>query len=185
MGGIFTTHNGVTSNCIARLNADGTRDTAFTTAIGTGFNSAVNSVKIQADGKILVGGNFSTHNSVTSSRIARLNADGTRDTAFTTNIGTGFSGGAVNDIKILPNSKIVVVGVFTTHSGVTSNYISCLNTNGTRDINFTTAIGIGFNSTVAKLEVEENGKIVAIGDFVAFNSNVRNRIARLGGDLPA
>ena len=41
---------------IARLNADGTPDTTFTTNIGTGFNNDVYAVAVQSDGKIIVGG---------------------------------------------------------------------------------------------------------------------------------
>jgi uncharacterized delta-60 repeat protein len=61
VGGSFISFNGTsTVNRIARLNADGTLDNTFTT--GTGFNSAVNSVDVQPDGKILVGGGFSSFN---------------------------------------------------------------------------------------------------------------------------
>jgi uncharacterized delta-60 repeat protein len=184
VGGNFTTHNSVTSNRIARLNSDGTRDTTFTTNIGAGFNGTVSAISIQPDGKIVVGGIFTTHNAVTSNRIARLNADGTRDTTFTTNIGTGVNG-SVTGIKILPDSKILIGGAFTTHNGVTSNRIARLNTDGTRDTAFTTAIGAGFNGSVNKLEVEADGKIVAVGSFIIFKNNNRYRIARLGGDMPA
>jgi uncharacterized membrane protein len=50
----------VTVGRIVRLNSDGTLDTAFTTNTGTGGNNSVNSIAIQSDGKILVGGNFAT-----------------------------------------------------------------------------------------------------------------------------
>ena len=60
IGGDFTTlsPNGgvaVTRNRIARLNPDGTLDTAF----NPNANSIVYSIAVQADGKILVGGDFS------------------------------------------------------------------------------------------------------------------------------
>ncbi|WP_415793372.1 delta-60 repeat domain-containing protein, partial [Flavobacterium saliperosum] len=56
MGGFFTAFKGVTENYIIRLNADGSKDTAFNT--GTGFNDYVYSVVLQPDGKVLVGGYF-------------------------------------------------------------------------------------------------------------------------------
>ena len=71
--------------------ADGTPDTAFTTNLGAGFNGAVYSVAAQGDGKIVVGGGFTTVNGVTSNHVARLNADGTPDTTFSTSLGTGFN----------------------------------------------------------------------------------------------
>jgi uncharacterized membrane protein len=50
------------------LNSDGTRDTAFTTNTGTAANSNVWSVAVQSDGKILVGGDFSTFGNTTEFR---------------------------------------------------------------------------------------------------------------------
>jgi uncharacterized delta-60 repeat protein len=123
-GGSFTTFNGVTVNGIVRLNADGTRDTAFTTNTGTGVAvgsfQAINSAAIQTDGKIGLGGFFTTFNGTTANRVVRLNSNGTRDTAFTTNNGTGASGG-VMFISIQPDTKIVLGGEFTTFNGTTVN----------------------------------------------------------------
>ncbi len=94
-GGSFTSYNGTTRNYIARLNTDGTLDSSFTT--GTGFNSTVSAIAIQADGKIVCGGGFTTYNGTSSNYIARLNTDGILDTSF--NIGTGFNS-TVNALAI-------------------------------------------------------------------------------------
>src|SRR3954469_3611225 len=61
LGGDFTTlaPNGalpVTRNRIARLNPDGTLDTAF----NPNANNTVSSIAVQADGKILAGGSFNS-----------------------------------------------------------------------------------------------------------------------------
>ena len=56
IAGGFTSVLGVPRNNIARLNADGTLDTGFNPK----SNFEVNSVAVQADGKILIGGRFST-----------------------------------------------------------------------------------------------------------------------------
>ena len=50
-------------------------------------NSGVFSIAVQTDGKILIGGFFTTLNggTVTRNRIARLNTDGTVDTTFNPN----------------------------------------------------------------------------------------------------
>ena len=94
MGGSFSVLNGITRNCLVRLNNDGTEDTSFYTNLGTGFNQVANSIyriSIQSDGKILVGGEFTTLNGITRNRLVRLNNDGTVDTSFYTNLGTGFN----------------------------------------------------------------------------------------------
>src|ERR1700682_6138513 len=75
IGGDFTTlsPNGgvaVTRNRIARLNPDGTLDTAF----DPNANGIVHSIAVQADGKILAGGQFTSIGGQTRNRIARLNA---------------------------------------------------------------------------------------------------------------
>lgn len=139
-GGSFIDYNGTTQNRITRLNSDGTRDTGFTT--GSGFNGNVNAIAIQSDGKIVVGGSFTNYNGTTQNSITRLNSDGTRDSEFTTE--TGFSGN-VNALAIQSDGKIVVGGTFSTYRGTSTLYICRLNSNGTIDTAFTTAIGIGFD----------------------------------------
>jgi uncharacterized delta-60 repeat protein len=179
--GSFTTFNGATVNRIVRLNSDGTRDTAFTTNTGTGFELSVRSIAIQSDGKIVCGGQFTTFNGATVNRIVRLNSDGTRDTAFTTNTGTAFNT-TVQPIKIQSDGKIVCGGQFTTFNGATVNYIVRLNSDGTRDTSFTTNTGTAFNLSVFSTAIQSDGKIVCGGAFATFNSIVRERLSRIGGE---
>ena len=180
--GDLTAFDVITSNCIARLDSNGNLDTDFTTNIGTGFNSTAYKLAIQADGKIVVGGFFTAFNGTTSNRIARLNSDGTLDTAFTTAIGTGIGGFSVDAIAIQADQKIVVGGFFTTFNGVTVNRIARLNTDGTLDTTFDTNTGTGFSSIVNSLAIQADGKIVAAGQFSTFNGVTVNRIARLNAD---
>jgi uncharacterized delta-60 repeat protein len=74
VGGDFTKYNGVSVSKIIRLNNDGTIDGSFNT--GTGFNNMVNAITTQSDGKILVGGNFTSYNGTPALYLTRLNADG-------------------------------------------------------------------------------------------------------------
>ncbi len=89
--GSFTTVNGTAVNRIARLNADGTLDADFAANIGTGLDGAGRSVTLQSDGKIIVAGAFTSVNGTAINHIARFNSDGSLDTDFATNVGTGFS----------------------------------------------------------------------------------------------
>ena len=181
IGGDFTSWNGTTVGFIVRLNSDGTRDTAFTTNIGTGANNTVRSIAIQSDGKILVGGIFSTWNGTTVNRIVRLNSDGTRDTSFTTNIGTG-AASSIRSIAIQSDGKILVGGDFTTWNGTTVGYIVRLNSDGTRDTAFTTNIGTGANNTVRSIAIQSDGKILVGGDFTSWNAVTVGYIVRLNSD---
>ncbi len=54
IGGEFTSYNGVPRNRIARINADGSLDASFNP--GSGADGTVNSMALQADGKVVVGG---------------------------------------------------------------------------------------------------------------------------------
>lgn len=89
--------------------SDGTLDTTFSTNLGGGFNGNVWSVAAQTDGKVVVGGSFTAVNGVTSNRIARLNADGTVDAAFSANLGTGPDNDVLS-VAVQTDGKIVLVG---------------------------------------------------------------------------
>ena len=91
---------------------------------GTGFNYPVLAIALQPDGKIVVGGQFTSYDGVTQNNITRLNTDGTRDTGFS--IGTG-SSGVVNTIALQSDGKIVVGGFFLSFDNVTQNRITRLN----------------------------------------------------------
>jgi uncharacterized delta-60 repeat protein len=182
VGGGFITWNGTTVNRIVRLNSDGTRDTTFTTNTGTAANLTVNSIVVQPDGKILVGGYFTTWNGTTVNCIVRLNSDGTRDTTFTTNTGTA-ANTTVNSIAVQSDGKIVLGGAFATWNGTTVNCIVRLNSDGTRDTAFTTNTGTAANTTVNSIAVQSDGKIVLGGGFITWNGTTVNYIARIGGAL--
>jgi uncharacterized delta-60 repeat protein len=159
------------------LNSDGSRDTGFVT--GTGFNSTVEAIAVQSDGKILVGGFFTTYDGVTQNRITRLNSDGSRDTGFV--IGTGFNS-TVNVIALQSDGKILVGGSFTLYNGGAEIYITRLNTDGSRDTGFVTFTSTGFSSTVRVIVVQPNGKILVGGDFTSYKGVTRRRIAILNTD---
>src|SRR5207253_2492897 len=70
-------------NRIARLNVDGSLDSSF----NPGANAPITTVALQPDGKILVGGGFTTlggggTGTTARNRIGRLNADGSLDATF-------------------------------------------------------------------------------------------------------
>ena len=174
VGGYFTSYDGNPSNYIIRLNPDGTIDNSFT--IGTGFNSIVNSIQVQQNGKILVGGNFTLYDGNSASYIVRLNSDGTIDNTFA--IGTGFDN-TVNPISIQSDGKILAGGDFSTYDGNSVNRIIRLNTDGTVDNTFT--IGTGFNSFVVSIATQSDGKILVGGGFTSYDINSVNYIIRIAG----
>ncbi|HXJ61550.1 MAG TPA: immunoglobulin domain-containing protein [Verrucomicrobiae bacterium] len=72
VGGWFTTLGGQARNSLGRLNADGTLDLAFNAGVQPN-PSQIWSLALQGDGKILVGGFFSTLGAQSRNDLGRLN----------------------------------------------------------------------------------------------------------------
>ncbi len=181
IGGFFTQFNGTSVNYLARLNADGSLDTTFNMG-GAGISgSSVEAITIEPDGQILVGGFFSQYNGTTVGFFLRLNSNGSLDTTFNTNIGTGFNF-TTRSIALEPDGQIVVGGQFTSLNGTSANYIARLNANGTPDAAFITNNGTGFNTQVATVALQADGRIVCGGNFSNFNGTSQFYLARLNAN---
>lgn len=175
VGGEFTQFDGVTRPGLARLHRDGRVDMSFNA--GAGFNAAVRAIVVQPDGKIVVGGSFTTVNGVARNFLARLDAFGNLDTQFLS--GLTAADNSVHALALQVDGKIIVTGDFTRFNGVTRNRITRLNTDGTTDptINF----GTGADSFIAAVAIQPDRKIVIGGGFTTFDGQPRRRFARLYG----
>lgn len=173
--GQYLTYNGISAKCIIRLNSDGTKDTSFDA--GTGTNTGIWGCALQPDGKIIIHGGFTTYNGVTSPRIVRLNANGTKDTTF--NIGTG-PDDYIESMAIQPDGKIVIVGRFLNYNGVARNKIARLNANGTLDTSF--AVATGADERIRDLVIQNDGKILIGGHFSNYDGVAKSKIVRLNSN---
>ncbi|MGZ3789982.1 MAG: hypothetical protein ACXVLQ_15705 [Bacteriovorax sp.] len=156
VGGEFTSFNGSAQNYLVRLTSGGTKDTSFN--IGSGFDAGVRAIAVQSDGKILVGGWFTTFNGAAQNYLVRLNSNGSKDTSF--NMGSGFNTNAayqVESIIVRPDNKIIVGGTFTSYNGVAQSGLVRLNSDGSLDTSF--KIGAGFNNTVMSMSLQPDGNI--------------------------
>ena len=154
---------------IIRLNADGSLDKTYrfdqTSNKGLpGANGPINSFmhKDGANaGKLVVFGNFSTFDGISSGRITRLKTDGTTDDTFKP--GTG----ADNSIHSLTFNdalqKYVITGQFKNYNGFLSPGIALLNLDGTPDITFKVkTIGGGYPYFAKQIN---SGLIIITGAF--------------------
>ena len=66
--------------CFHSRGAAGDVDLSFDP--GSGVNGTVNAVAVQPDGKVIIGGEFTTVKGLARSKVARLNADGSGDSSF-------------------------------------------------------------------------------------------------------
>ncbi len=169
IGGTFTLYNGTTVNRIARLSSAGLLDAGFN--VGTGADSTVYDILVQADGKIIMAGAFTNYNGTAAPYIIRLNTDGSKDATF--NVGTG-ANGVINTIAFQSDGKIIAGGNFTTYNGIASNHIVRINTNGSRDAGFTGSVANSIND----LAIQTDGKIV-VGINNDGNGLVTNFLTRL------
>ncbi|MEX0996194.1 MAG: T9SS type A sorting domain-containing protein [Flavobacteriaceae bacterium] len=175
IGGGFTSYNGVPRNSIARLNTDGSLDTSFDP--GTGANGDIYTSSIQSDGKIIIGGAFSSYDGTARNYIARLNTDGSLDTSFDPGSGANFG---VLTTSIQSDGKIIIAGNFTSYAGTVRNYIARINTDGSLDTSFDP--GTGANGAIKTSSIQSDGKIIIAGNFTSYSGTLRNYIARLNTD---
>jgi uncharacterized delta-60 repeat protein len=169
VSGGFTTFNGAGVGRMVRLNADGTRETAFNTNLGTGFNNNPVALALKPDGKIVAGGVFTTVSGSGPARLARLNADASVDTAFAANLGSGINNGTVSDVALQPDGRIVVGGNFTTLNGASATRLAGLNADGTPDGAFNANLGTGSTGQVLALLVRPDATILAGESLNQFN----------------
>ncbi|TDW50219.1 putative delta-60 repeat protein/predicted secreted protein (Por secretion system target) [Flavobacterium sp. 270] len=177
IGGGFLGYQGVANKYLIRLNADGTKDASFD--IGTGFDSTVNSIVLQNDGKILVCGKFTKFQGASQNRLIRLNTDGSKDISF--NISAGFDD-TVNSVLIQPDGKIVAGGYFMRFDFNSQNGLVRLNSDGSKDSTFNILTGFGFAPSVTALGLQPDGKIIAGGGFLSYKGISQNHLIRLNSD---
>lgn len=132
IGGRFTmlAHYGQSVSRYARITADGKKDTTFETV--NGADAAVYVIEPQPDGKILLGGDFTTIKSTPRNFLARLNNDGTLDASFV----PPTLDQKVLDIAVQPDGKIWVCGYFRNVNGQPCHGLCRLNPNGSLDFRF-------------------------------------------------
>lgn len=150
---------------------------------GEGVNGEVLALAVQADGKVVIGGRFSSVNGVPRNNIARLNPDGTLDRTFADTVQAGVNG-QVNALVIQPAGGVIVGGQFTQIGNIEALNLGRYNVDGTPDKTFGTAPGqeLGANGIVFALTVQPDGKIVVGGNFSTVFGLPRRGVARLNTD---
>lgn len=177
VGGSFSTLNGSATGRIVRLNTDGSKDNTFSS--GSGFNDFVQDIAFQSDGKIIVGGNFTTYDGASAVDIIRLNTDGSRDSTFV-NSGTSGGGNYISSINVQPDDSLIVVGAFDTMDGSPAGSVAKLNPNGSIDNSFDVSPGArngDYVSSVFDSITQPDGKIIISGNFITYDGmNIRSLI---------
>jgi len=186
IAGDFTSIGGTNRGMIAKLDASGKLMSSFGT--GTGANGPIRAMVVQTDGKILVGGEFTSINGTARNRIARLNSDGSLDTTF--NPGSG-ANGTVFAISTTSypyySSGIIIGGDFTSYNGTNRGRVALLSTSGSLNTSYLNSAGA--NGTVYTVAASTSysyfsgSGLYFGGAFTTFNGQTRKRIAKLDYNL--
>lgn len=159
-----------TKGFIFRLNADGSLDTTFNTTgrVVHSFIDIFEIVKLQSDGKILVGGTY--NNDVA---IARYNANGTLDAGFALS-GNFYNSDinnpptsqkTINDLEIQTDGKILGLTTLDVVAGERDYIVFRLLANGIEDTSFLIVDGFGEFVFPESLNIQTNGKIIVSGNY--------------------
>jgi uncharacterized delta-60 repeat protein len=166
---------------VARVNANGTLDTGFDPKV---YGTYVSSMAVQADGKILLGGYFSSlqpngaGSSTPRKNIARVNANGTLDTGFDPS-----ADGAVSSVVLQADDKILLGGSFGSlqpngaASATSRTSIARVNSDGTLDASLNPG-GI-FGGSVDSMVAQADGKILVGGSFLRYRDGSSSNIQRV------
>jgi uncharacterized delta-60 repeat protein len=126
LSGLFTGINGsMQQNRIGRVNADGSLDASFVQTAA--INAPIYGLKLQPDGKILVGGGFTSIGGTTRLGLARFNSNGALDGTFNPVVNTAYSQTTgVKEINLQTDNKILVGGDFTKINNVSLGRVARL-----------------------------------------------------------
>jgi uncharacterized delta-60 repeat protein len=174
LGGSFSTIGGQTRRYLARVETNSGLEQTLNLRIGGGEFRYVAATAVQPDGKILIGGLFTSVLGVSRNNIARVNPDGTLDGVF--NPGAS---NAVLSLAMQVDGRILAGGYFTSIGGQMRNHIARLDaTTGLAD-----SFDPNANGPVFATAVQADGKILASGGFTNIGGQTRNRIARLDATM--
>jgi uncharacterized delta-60 repeat protein len=181
--GDYTAVHGIGRNRIARLNTDGTLDTSFNP--GTGANGTIYAVLVQPDGKILIGGAFTSYNGTAREYLARLNANGTLDTTF---VGPDFAETTnwwVQCLALQPDGKLLVGGEFYFTGANFKAGICRVTTTGALDAAFNGVFQGSVTTSgntikpIDRIVLQSDAQILIAGGFIQYNGTARGGLARL------
>lgn len=183
VGGYFSQVNGQTRHALARFHSDGSLDTGFEPVLLGSDGAHVQVVRVQPDGKILVGGNFRTVDGESRSCIARLHPNGNVDTTFDPGEAVEDVFGVVYDLAMRSDGSVIIGGLFTKFDGLQRYGLAQLRPDGQVDAAFEPSLeytrGLPY---VSVLRFQADGRLLAAGRFDRVDSEVVETLARLNPD---
>ena len=146
--------NGAGTNYVTRLNPNGAQDASF--QAGNGLSGTPNTIGLQANGSIILGGNFDSLNG-TETPLGRLTSTGAPDTDFVPKIQIS---GSVSALVLQPDGKLVLGGNFTELNEQPVHRLARLTPTGALEAGFSAATGT-LPGPVSSLALQADGKVLA------------------------
>ncbi|TNF30479.1 MAG: T9SS type A sorting domain-containing protein [Bacteroidetes bacterium] len=182
VGGAFSTP----TSGIGKIGMSGLQDITFNTNTGLGTTGGIATVYDIYDGPtyIMIAGSFNAFDGNTAPNVARLFPDGTYDT-FSNNSGSG-TNSSILHIEPVPGvgDPLILSGAFSTYDG---NAVSgAVKVAEELSYQEPASQGIGFvgsPATVTKVLRQPDGKLIALGYFTHYDSNLSPGIVRLNSDF--
>lgn len=170
LAGDFTEFNGTPApGGLIRLNSDGTIDETFVNTPVANITQRLTQIEETSDKKLLV---------ASADKVLRLNADGTIDGSFETKNVISFFGGT-QSLKLGSEGQIYGTGGFTGIDGQRALSFYELDPNGNL---MDTHPQLGKPAYVTNAAVQDDGKVVIVGDVMAVGADIVHGIARLNPD---
>jgi uncharacterized delta-60 repeat protein len=134
----------------------------------------VTCLALQQDGRVLIGGSFTTINGTNRYYIARLHTGGSLDSSFACHPDY-----FVYSIAIQPDGRVLCGGLFAAVNNTTHSRIARLNSDGSLDDTFSPVVDTGIGTYVSAISLQPDGKALVSGSFSKVDNAARNNIARL------
>jgi len=178
--GNHLSHDDIMCYGIAALDTTGTMIENYLP--GFGGKPIINSVFQQVDGKIIIGGEFSQIDTFYINNLARFNKNGTVDTTFLSNIGTG-PDFQVKSIACQSDTSIIIGGDFLNVNGYNTGLLARLKSDGSVDQDFNAYVQQKYlYEGINKILIDSIDQIIIGGAFSNVNSQTRIGFAFLNSD---
>ena len=132
---------------------------AYDPSVGLPINSSVQAIVLQADGRILLGGDFTTLGGLSRQRVGRLLPDGSADQTFDPGSGANST---VYSLALQPDGKVILGGRFTQVALAERIHLARLNATGALDTTFAPEADPD-NAAVQTMALLGGGRIVIVG----------------------
>lgn len=189
IGGSFRMGALTGPRCLVRLLPDGGLDPSFSTQSGFGpaSTAAVHAIVRRQDGRLLIGGYFTSYRNAAAHNLVCIEPDASRFTGFTPRAMASsyeLNPPAVLSIAALPDDRAVVTGWFSSYDGSEQPGMMVVLPDGGRDPSFALPAGPEYVSIpyIHEVMVDPDGNYLIRGLFHRLGGVARHRLARvLGG----